>query len=182
MLCKRDKIIFTPFLSHFSFPPKNIFISSKLKTQMSHCNVVHLMPVCCSHFWLLKNYLMKISNNLNHTALFQQDRRGLHRMGYDWKLSYCIEFKSVQYMDCILLDVSVTHTLRLRDFIINSLARCVAGWASSGLIIMLLSRGSPGTICQWWNTDRQKAWPCVCVRKSVSNPNESMAGMKALMV
>ena len=25
----------------------------------------------------------------------------------------------------------------------------------------LLSRGSPGTICQWSNTLRQKAWPCV---------------------
>lgn len=36
--------------------------------------------------------------------------------------------------------------------------------------------------CQWWNTDRAKAWPCVCVRRSVSKPNESMAGMKALIV
>lgn len=36
--------------------------------------------------------------------------------------------------------------------------------------------------CQWWNTDRAKACPCVCVRRSVSKPKESMAGMKALMV
>lgn len=36
--------------------------------------------------------------------------------------------------------------------------------------------------CQWWNTDKQKAWPWVWVLKSVSNPKESMAGMKALIV
>ena len=36
--------------------------------------------------------------------------------------------------------------------------------------------------CQWWNAERQNAWPCVCVLRSVSNPNESMAGMKAFMV
>ena len=36
--------------------------------------------------------------------------------------------------------------------------------------------------CQWWNVDRQKACPCVWVLKSVSNPNESMAGMNALIV
>ena len=36
--------------------------------------------------------------------------------------------------------------------------------------------------CQWWNAKRQNAWPCVCVLRSVSNPNESMAGMKAFMV
>lgn len=47
---------------------------------------------------------------------------------------------------------------------------------------MLLSRGSPGTICQWWNTWRQKACPCVCVLRSVSKPNESMAGTNALIV
>jgi len=36
--------------------------------------------------------------------------------------------------------------------------------------------------CQWWNVERQNAWPCVCVLRSVSSPNESMAGMKPLMV
>ena len=36
--------------------------------------------------------------------------------------------------------------------------------------------------CQWWNTDKQNACPCVCVLKSVSKPKESIAGMKALMV
>uniref|UniRef100_A0A6B0U5B3 Secreted protein n=1 Tax=Ixodes ricinus TaxID=34613 RepID=A0A6B0U5B3_IXORI len=70
----------------------------------------------------------------------------------------------------------------LRVFIMNSLARCGAGCGSRGRITILLSRGSPGTICQWWNMDRQKACPCVCVRRSVSKPKESMAGMKALMV
>merc|ERR1719209_1334952 len=49
-------------------------------------------------------------------------------------------------------------------------------------MVMVLSRGSPGTICQWWNTERQNAWPWVWVRKSVSKPKESMAGTKALMV
>lgn len=36
--------------------------------------------------------------------------------------------------------------------------------------------------CQWWNTDKQNAWPCVWVLKSVSNPKESMAGINALIV
>lgn len=36
--------------------------------------------------------------------------------------------------------------------------------------------------CQWWNTERQKAWPWVCVLRSVSKPNESIAGMNALIV
>merc|ERR1712079_302674 len=49
-------------------------------------------------------------------------------------------------------------------------------------MVMVLSSGSPGTICQWWNTDRQKAWPWVWVLRSVSKPNESMAGINALMV
>ena len=105
-------------------------------------------------------------------------------------------------------------------FNMNSRARWGAGWGSRGLITILLSRGSPGTICQWWNTDNANAlerdgkwWldiidnftlinrmvfkaalhkyrpsntnrhntcPCVWVRRSVSNPKESMAGMKAL--
>merc|ERR550532_1965026 len=25
-------------------------------------------------------------------------------------------------------------------------------------MVMVLSKGSPGTICQWWNTERQNAW------------------------
>lgn len=37
-------------------------------------------------------------------------------------------------------------TLRLRVLIMNSLARWGAGWGSRGLITILLSRGSPGTI------------------------------------
>merc|ERR1719367_1086695 len=40
-------------------------------------------------------------------------------------------------------------------------------------MVIVLSKGSPGTICQWWNTERQNAWPCVCVLRSVSKPNES---------
>lgn len=34
------------------------------------------------------------------------------------------------------------------------------GAGSSGRSTMERSSGSPGTICQWSNTDRQKAWPC----------------------
>jgi hypothetical protein len=36
--------------------------------------------------------------------------------------------------------------------------------------------------CQWWNTERQNAWPRVCVLRSVSNPKESIAGMNALIM
>lgn len=82
----------------------------------------------------------------------------------------------------LLMDTSWLRPFRLRVFIMNSLARCVAGWGSNGRIIILLSNGSPGTICQWWKTDKQNACPCVCVRRSVSKPNESMAGMKAFIV
>lgn len=128
------------------------------------------------------------------------------------------------------MDTSSLRPLRRRVLIINSRAKWVAGWGSSGLenkdnkhvstriqrliwlnfiidenfsmgnkslrwfwdskifggqgylMTMLLSRGSPGTICQWWKTCRQNAWPCVCVRKSVSKPNESIAGTNALIV
>lgn len=38
--------------------------------------------------------------------------------------------------------------LRLLVLIMNSLARWGAGWGSRGLITMLLSRGSPGTILE----------------------------------
>ena len=55
--------------------------------------------------------------------------------------------------------LSNCHTPHLLVLIMNSLARCVAGWGSRGRMTMLLSRGSPGTICQWWNTLRQNAWP-----------------------
>ncbi len=82
----------------------------------------------------------------------------------------------------LLIETSSVRPLRLLVLIMNSLAKAVAGCASNGLIVIVLSRGSPGTICQWWNTDIQNDWPWVCVRKSVSNPNESMAGMKALIV
>lgn len=34
------------------------------------------------------------------------------------------------------------------------------GAGSSGRSAMERSSGSPGTICQWSKTDRQKAWPC----------------------
>merc|ERR1711928_58991 len=37
-------------------------------------------------------------------------------------------------------------------------------------MVIVLSRGSPGTICQWWNTERQKAWPCVGVLGDVASP------------
>lgn len=73
-------------------------------------------------------------------------------------------------------------TFLRRLLIMNSRARCVAGCGSRGRMCMLLSRGSPGTICQWWKTDMQNAWPWVCVRRSVSKPNESIAGMNALIV
>ena len=43
--------------------------------------------------------------------------------------------------------LSLTLTFLLRVFIINSLAKAVAGCGSSGRITILLSSGSPGTIC-----------------------------------
>lgn len=45
------------------------------------------------------------------------------------------------------MDTSSDKPLRRRVFIINSRAKCVAGCGSSGRIIILLSNGSPGTIC-----------------------------------
>ena len=45
-----------------------------------------------------------------------------------------------------------------------------------------IRRKADSCTCQWWNTDRAKACPCVCVRRSVSKPKESIAGMKALIV
>ncbi len=34
--------------------------------------------------------------------------------------------------------------------------------------------------CQWSNVDRQNACPCVVLRRSVSNPKDSMTGRYAL--
>ena len=42
--------------------------------------------------------------------------------------------------------INATLTFLLLVLIMNSLARCVAGWGSNGRILMLLSSGSPGTI------------------------------------
>lgn len=58
------------------------------------------------------------------------------------------------------------------ELTVSFLTECEAGW----------QQGKGLLTCQWWNTDRAKACPWVCVRRSVSKPNESMAGMKALMV
>lgn len=44
---------------------------------------------------------------------------------------------------------------------------------------MFLSSGSPGTTAQWSKAERQKACPCVCERRSVSKPKESITGTKA---
>ena len=64
-------------------------------------------------------------------------------------------------------------------FTINSRARCWIGAGSSGRRTILLSRGSPGTIAQWSNTERQNACPWVWYLKSVSKPNDSMTGKNA---
>lgn len=64
-------------------------------------------------------------------------------------------------------------------FTMNSRARCCIGAGSRGRKTMLLSRGSPGTMAQWSNTERQKAWPCVWYRKSVSKPKDSITGKNA---
>lgn len=66
-------------------------------------------------------------------------------------------------------------------------AACTHTLTTSGVhvsrSVRRMATGAGGMVtCQWWKTDRAKAWPCVCVRRSVSKPNESMAGMKALMV
>lgn len=61
----------------------------------------------------------------------------------------------------------------------NSRARCWIGAGSSGRRTMLLSRGSPGTIAQWSNTERQNACPWVWYLKSVSKPKDSITGKNA---
>lgn len=45
-----------------------------------------------------------------------------------------------------------------------------------------MSRGSPGSICQWSNVDKQNAWPTVWTLRSVSKPIASMQGKVALMM
>lgn len=72
-----------------------------------------------------------------------------------------------------------THTFRRLVFTMNSRARCWIGAGSRGRSTMLLSRGSPGTIAQWSNTDKQNACPWVWYRKSVSKPNDSITGKNA---
>lgn len=76
----------------------------------------------------------------------------------------------------------VCHTFRRLVFTINSRARCWIGAGSSGRKTMLLSRGSPGTIAQWSNTERQNACPCVWYLKSVSKPNDSITGKNAYAI
>lgn len=83
-----------------------------------------------------------------------------------------------------------THTFRLLDFTIKSLAR-LGPWAGSlAISITFLSNGSPGTIFQSLNiyfiftlttshTNWGKAAPLVATRSSVSKPNESMMGINA---
>ena len=81
--------------------------------------------------------------------------------------------------------VTVTSSLnpfRLLVLIIKSRAKCGAGLGSNNLRVISLSRGSPGTICQWSKVCWQNAWPWVETLKSVSNPFESRAGSKALIV
>lgn len=57
-------------------------------------------------------------------------------------------------------------------------------WTRAVTCAIFYWRSSYGRVCtcQWWNTLSAKACPCVCVRRSVSNPKESIAGMNALMV
>ena len=96
---------------------------------------------------------------------------------YDGKLSItsCLaSSNNIGSSKNLLIDTSSDSPLRRLVLIINSRAKAVAGCASSGLMVIDLSNGSPGTICQWWNTERQKDWPCVCVLRSVSKPNESI--------
>jgi len=69
-----------------------------------------------------------------------------------------------------------------RVFRTRSRANACPDAGSSGRSLMLVSVGSPGTMDQWSKTCRQKAWPCVAVRRSVSNPFASITGIKALTV
>ena len=52
----------------------------------------------------------------------------------------------------LLMETSSERPFLRRVLIMNSRARAVAGWASSGRMVMDLSRGSPGTI--WNKVDR----------------------------
>ena len=92
---------------------------------------------------------------------------------------------------------------RLLVFRTRSRARACPDAGSSGRSLMLVSVGSPahnvtrsltdyfahaitrhspGTMDQWSNTCKQNAWPCVAVRRSVSNPFASITGMSAFTV
>ena len=51
-------------------------------------------------------------------------------------------------------------TFLRRVLTMNSRASDCTGAGSSGRSTMLLSSGSPGTICQWSKTLRQNACPC----------------------
>lgn len=53
------------------------------------------------------------------------------------------------------MDTSWLRPFLLLVLIMNSLARCVAGCGSKGLITILLSKGSPGTI---WKTQHTWNW------------------------
>lgn len=50
------------------------------------------------------------------------------------------------------------------------------------IIVEATKTDSDRITCQWWNTDKQNACPCVWVLKSVSKPKLSIAGIKALIV
>lgn len=56
-------------------------------------------------------------------------------------------WRSPQSAAKLLSSKNKVNTFLLRVLIMNSRARCVAGCGSNGLITILLSSGSPGTIC-----------------------------------
>lgn len=69
-----------------------------------------------------------------------------------------------------------------RVLTMNSLANDGTGLGSKGLRTIDLSKGSPGTTFQCENYDSTIAYPTVCVLRSVSNPNDSIAGISTLSV
>lgn len=121
-------------------------------------------------FTIIALYIIKLQN----TALSQREQHGIIKV-----LVYADILRET--LQSLLINIPFPiiqeFTFRLLVLTIKSLARCCAGLGSRGLSTMLLSSGSPGTICQWSNICWQKAWPWVCVRKSVSKPQESMTGM-----
>lgn len=136
-----------------------------------------------SHAFSLKKFWILYANFMKYIET-QRDKREKGFL-YDGKLSMtsCLaSSKSIGSSKNLLMETSSERPFRRLVLIMNSRANALAGCASRGLMVIDLSRGSPGTICQWWKTDRQKDWPCVWVLRSVSKPKESIAGMKALMM